>query len=124
MFSRGDIVLISYPFTNKAAAKLRPALVVQGFGPFAVALTGSSQSGLGRNAVLLPITSNVQAGQYDVTVDQSHPAFAQTGLKVASSILCWNVNTISKAFVQRRIGALSQDLMLEVDERVRRVLGL
>ncbi len=124
MFDRGDIVLIEYPYTDKAAAKLRPALVIQGFGPFFIALTAAGDQALGRNAVFLPITSVIKPGAHNVVVPDSDPAFAQSGLKVSSTILCWNVNTISKAFVSRTIGTLADALMEQVEDAVRRVLGL
>lgn len=124
MLTRGDICLIPYPFSDKAAAKLRPTLLLQGFGPLFLALTDGRHSPAGLQAVFLPLTSKIQPGPFTVVIREDHASFFSTGLKVASTILCWNIHTIPKCFIERTIGHLDATLMAEVEDKLRQVLGL
>ena len=104
MPQRGDICLIPYPFTDKDQAKLRPTLVLQGFGPRFLALTSGEGSHTGDEAVFLPISSRLYQGQYEIVIGEDDPSFPRTGLKRASTIRCWNINTLSTSFIRRKIG--------------------
>jgi len=119
----GSICVISFPFTDKAAAKLRPALIVEPLGGFYLALT-ELESGATKYAVFLPITSKPVKGIYNITVDESSPYLAETGLKAPSTILCWNLHTVPKAFIKREIGTAPPELMSQVKERLRALLSL
>lgn len=80
---KGKIVLIPFPFTNLTATKLRPALVL---------FEGE------RDVVVVFISFKVphKLGPTDIIVDETHPDFKLTGLKVASVIRLDKVATISK----------------------------
>jgi mRNA-degrading endonuclease toxin of MazEF toxin-antitoxin module len=124
MPKKGDICLVPYPFTDQATAKLRPALVAQGFAPFMLALNDGQHSPMGQHVIFIPITSKISQGNFNIILDANTPGFAKTGLKAASTLLCWNVNTIHKDFIQRTIGVLDPEVMLDVDKLLRRILSL
>ena len=92
-YSPGDVVLVPFPFTDRAAAKRRPALVCSGRGYNTAA----------RHLVLAMITTRGHvAWPQDVPVEDLQSA----GL-TAPSIVRWKVFTLSDTFVIRRIGTLS-----------------
>jgi len=70
---KGKIVLIPFPFTNLTAAKLRPALVL---------FEGE------RDIVVAFISSKVpdKPALTNVVVDESHPEFVLTGLKMSAVV--------------------------------------
>ncbi len=73
---RGTIVLTPYPFTDLSGQKVRPALVV------------SRSDRSGSDAVLAFITTyrGHTLLPTDMLIENSHPAFTQTGLKKSSVI--------------------------------------
>lgn len=124
MLNRGDVCLLEYPFTDRSAAKLRPALILQPFGRLFLELTGAGGSLKGADAIFVQITSKIREGEFNIILKRDNPWFASTGLRADSTIQCWNINTISKALVKRTIGKACPELMTRVDEKVRRVLCL
>lgn len=92
-FSAGDVVLVPFPFTDRAAAKRRPALVCSA-GAF---------NHEARHLVLAMITTQAHvAWPHDVAIDDLDAA----GLS-APSIVRWKLFTLADSFIVRRIGALS-----------------
>lgn len=120
----GSICLIEYPFTDKAVAKLRPVLVAEPLSGTFLALTDGEGSPASQHAVFIPITSKIIPGPYNIVIEQSSPYFQFTGLNKPSTILCWNINTIHKAFIKHEIGCVPVPLMEQVRERLRALLNL
>jgi mRNA interferase MazF len=79
---KGKIVLIPFPFTDLTATKLRPALILYEGEKDVVAAFISSRT--------------EKPKQTDITVEEKHPEFKQTGLKLASVIKLDKVATIIK----------------------------
>ncbi|MGB9759831.1 MAG: type II toxin-antitoxin system PemK/MazF family toxin [Thermoproteota archaeon] len=81
---KGKIVLIPFPFTDLTSTKLRPALVL---------LEGE------KDVVVAFISSRLprQPSLEDIIINEDHPEFKQTGLKVPSVIKLDKVATISKS---------------------------
>jgi mRNA interferase MazF len=102
---KGKIVLIPFPFTNLTATKLRPALVL---------FEGE------RDVVVAFISSKVprELGSTDIRVDDAHPDFKLTGLKVASVIRLDKVATISKELVLGEIGEIGVKLKKEINRTI------
>jgi len=80
---KGKIVLIPFPFTDLTATKLRPALVLHEGEKDVVAAFISSR------------TENPKST--DITINEKHPEYKQTGLKLASVIKLDKVATYQKA---------------------------
>lgn len=85
---RGDIVLVSFPFTDLSSQKVRPALI----------LTPDSAAS---DFLLAFISSVVQidaANPTDFVLEQDHPDFPSTGLKKTSVFRMNKLLTINKTF--------------------------
>lgn len=117
MASRGDIVIVDYPFAEGVGSRVRPALIVQ-----ADDLNGTLQS-----TVLAMITSSQRrkvghASQF--LIDQSHADFAQSGLRMDSIVQCNMLATLKQGLILRTLGALSSSTMLDVDACLKSALGI
>ncbi len=104
MITRGDIVLVRYPFTDFSETKLRPALV----------LVPEDEEG---DYILSFITSvSVQRGSFDVQILASE----RNGLHKDSMLRLKKMMTIHKSLIAGRIGTVSEKDL----ETIRRILKL
>jgi mRNA interferase MazF len=106
-FSRSDVVLLSYPFTDRSGSKVRPAIVVN---------APHSSSDL----IIIPLTSktaSLTAGEFVLS------DWAIAGLNVPSAVKRGFFTVSGKLFV-KRLGALNAIDSAEVDRAVRFWLGL
>jgi mRNA interferase MazF len=113
--SRGDVVLVDYPFSDRTGSKVRPALVVQA-------------NGLNRritDTILAAISrSTHRAAAEQLFIDISTSEGGQTGLRQNSMIQCENLLTYNQRLVITKIGALSGPLMQRIDSCLKSALGL
>lgn len=108
-YRRGDVVLVPFPFTDLSAVKTRPGVVV-------------SVSGFERatgDLTVAMITSSPQSTPYDVALADWRRANLLYPSWVRSKLV-----TLSPALVRHRPGRLSGRDLAEVDQRLRRALGL
>jgi mRNA interferase MazF len=109
-FSRGDVVLVPFTFTNQGGVKWRPAVVVS-----------SDVYNQGPDVMIASITSNLGAlahpGDYQVRDWQAagllRPSLAQT--KIA---------TIEASLIGRKLGVLGADDMAALDKGLKQALDL
>ena len=109
-YSRGDVVLVGFVFSDESGRKVRPALVV-------------STSGYHRSRqelVVAGITSNVERCLYGDHRIQNWKGAGLLFPSLATGIL----RTIKQTMVVRRIGALSKPDLDAFDRELRRSLGL
>jgi mRNA interferase MazF len=96
IFSRGDMVLVSFPFTDLSAQKQRPALVIS-------STRFNAQSA---DVILLGITSQVAKepaqSNYNLTLDEQQTA----GLPKPSMIRAAKVVTLNQGLIRKTIGRL------------------
>lgn len=115
--SRGDVVLVYFPFTDGSGAKRRPGLVVQ-----------CDADSRRLNAVIIAlITSNTQRASIEPTqilIDPGSTEGAQSGLLHQSAVKCEHIATIHKTLVERVIGRLSPRLLADVDRGLKAPLDL
>ena len=109
--TRGDVVLVPFPYAELTASKTRPAVIVS---------ARVFVSGEGRMTVA-GITSQV-AAHHNVT-SYELPDWAAAGLKKPSVVTAW-LATISPQLVRLRVGSLIRRDMKQVERRLRRALGL
>ncbi len=110
-FRRGDLVLVPFPFSDLSTTKVRPAVVVSS------ALYHSLEPDL----LLTAITSKVAAatGPLDYLLTDWQAA----GLRYPSALKPV-LFTLDPTRVLYRIGTLTNSDLTEIEERLRRALGL
>ncbi len=107
---KGKIVLVPFPFTDLTATKLRPALVL---------FEGQ------KDVVVAFISSRVpqEPTLTDVVVEEAHPEFGMTGLKVSSVIRLDKVATIWKDLILGEVGEIGDKLKKEINSRLLKAYG-
>ena len=110
--TRGDVVLVPFPFTDLTGRKVRPAIIV-------------SPDPQGVDVVVVCISSVLApAGPTDVALPASHPDFTRTGLKAPSVFKCGKLLTLHRSLVLRRLGHVSPAIQRELDARLRTAVGI
>lgn len=112
MPARGDVVLARFPFTDQRGTKLRPVLVL------------AEVPGAYRDFIVLFISSQLgqAAPSLDVILDPSHPAFAGSGLKVASVFRTAKLASVSDALLAGTLGRLDDAVLADIIRRLVRLL--
>jgi mRNA interferase MazF len=112
--AKGSVVLVPFPFDDLSATKVRPAVCL------------SEAVGPHRHVILAFISSRVptQLIESDLVLDQADPQAVGTGLKVRSVLRLHRLMTVSESLIRRELGRLPASLQQEVDDRLRRLLGL
>ncbi len=111
---RGTVVLTPFPFTDLSGTKVRPAVIV----------SPTERPG---EDVILAFISSVKPPTLlptDLSVDASHPDFPSSGLKVASIVKCDKLATVQRRILFGELGALSPELLVELNARLRVAIGL
>jgi mRNA interferase MazF len=114
---RGDIILVTFPFSDGTGGKRRPAVVVQ-------ADTNNERL---KNTIVAMITSTTDLAAQEPTqllIDRQMPEGEQSGLLHTSAIKCENLLTIEQRMVVKAIGTLPQAVMARVDLCLKKSLGL
>ena len=111
--TRGDVVLVPFPFTDLTAAKRRPAVVVWS-DPAQVdfLLAFISSQPVGRPAI------------GELTLLPTHPEFAMTGLAAPSRVRVTKLVTLSGALLKRWLGRLGPLLIADLDRALVTALGI
>jgi mRNA interferase MazF len=106
-FSRNDVILVRYPFSDLTASKVRPAIVVS--NPHA--------SG---DYLIVPVTSrttSLSSGEFILA------NWASAGLNVPSAAKR-GIYTVNSALILRLIGHISQRDTTQLDSALNEWLGL
>ncbi len=106
VFTKGDVVVIPFPFANLQASKARPALVIAVLpGADLILCLISSQSGRDRDAI--PLTNaDMRPG----------------ALRQPSNIRPGHLFTADEALVGQRLGVVSAAKMVEVTTAIIQIL--
>ena len=101
--SRGDIVLLRFPFSDGTGSKVRPAVVVQ----------SDRNNGRLGNTIVAMITSTTgrAAERTQLLIDLTTPEGRRSGLLHTSVIKCENLFTIHQGEILRTIGRLAPSVM-------------
>jgi mRNA interferase MazF len=114
MMTRHKIVLISFPFDDLSATKVRPVVCL------------TNPIGPHRHVVFAFITSQIPVPPLptDLTLDSTEANFGMTGLLVSSTIQLHRLMTGSTMLIRRELGVLPPRLDSELKQRLRRLFGL
>ncbi len=94
----GEVVLLTFPFTDASGAKRRPALVLLDAGD--------------EDVVVARITSSPALSEFDVRLQ----GWQDAGLLLPSTVRLHKLATLEKRLVTRTLGALSADDRAAVTE--------
>ena len=106
----GDVILVSFPFTNQVATKRRPAVVI----------SGRSYNRSKPDVVVVAITSQMRANQGLGEV--SLRAWQSAGL-VKPSAVKPVIATLERGLMIRRLGVLSGEDQVALRRALAEVLG-
>lgn len=102
--SKGDIVLVPFPFTDLSQTKLRPAVVL------CVDSTGTDVTLCFISSQNIPSLSSDE-----FAISPSDSEFAGTGLRVASKVRVSRIVTLERRLVTRRIGVLGTNQIKQLN---------
>jgi len=107
----GNIVLVSFPFSDLQSSKVRPALVL--------AVKGA-------DVIILGIFSKVPEYIRNswIIIDELHPAFKQSGLKKTSAIKTEKIAVIHQSLTRKKLGDIPPELLHQVKQTLRRTLEI
>jgi mRNA interferase MazF len=113
MVSKGDIVLVQFPFSDLSQTKLRPAVILW-------------VNPTGNDVTLCAITSqNInQLSPEDIPLLPSDPEFSNTGLRVPSKIRTTRMATLTKQLVVKKLGNLGIQQTQRLNEKITEMLRL
>src|SRR5712692_6379483 len=109
-YSRGDVVLVSFMYSDQSGQKLRPALVVS-----SAAYNRSRQ-----DVIMAGITSNVTrhlVGDYLI-------ADWRTAGLLVPSVVTGILQTIKRTMIRRKLGAMTGPELQTFDQQLRQSLAL
>ncbi len=109
-YSRGDVVLVGFVFSDESGKKLRPAVVVS-----SAAYNRSRQE-----IVVAAITSNIRRRLYG---DHLLADWKGAGL-LYPSLATGIFRTIKRSMIDRKLGAMPKPEMEAIDLKLRQSLGL
>lgn len=114
--TRGDVVIVEFPYADGRRGKNRPSLVVQ----------NDRDNRRLANTVVAMISGNIahSAEPSQVLVDPASQEGAPSGLHGPSVIKCCNLYTVRQQDVLKTVGRLSQLLMDRVDKSLKDALAL
>ncbi len=114
MIRRGDILLLSFPFTDLQTRKVRPALVV----------SSDSFNRVNQDAVFVFITTKEYSSPFDIRIDETHPGFQKTGLKASSTIRTSKLMCLEHKLARRRLGYADKSILRGTNTALITLFGL
>lgn len=106
VFTRGDIVLVPFPFTDLSGNKIRPALVL----------------GLNDEDVVVSFISskNNKTKKFEIVVEPDKT----NNLKIKSKVICSKIATLDKKIIFGVIGSFSEEYLKQVRVCLKEFLGV
>ena len=112
---KGDVVLVTFPFTDLSSVKVRPALVI----------SNDSYNEVQDDIVLLLITSNVsRLSPDDYLLKSENTEFTNTGLMQTSTFRVGKIITLHKKLLNSKLGFIGPNTLKEIEGKLRNLLQL
>jgi mRNA interferase MazF len=112
--NRGDIILITFPFSDLTSTKIRPALI----------LSPKEMSEQDFVAALISSNTARPLSKTDYLLSTYDPDFSETGLKINSVFRMAKIHNLRKSLAKRRLGKVNAQLMKELEKKLYEALGL
>lgn len=109
ILKRKDIVLAPFPFTDQSGGKRRPVLV----------LSNDRFNDTSQNVIVCAITSNISNDPYSIYIKAED---WKDGMYSESCIKAWNILTLDKKLVIKRIGRLSSGRFNEAIAKISEIM--
>jgi mRNA interferase MazF len=109
-YSRGDVVLVNFVFSEESGVKRRPAVVV----------SSNAYHEIRREAIIAAITSNVERL---LMGDHLVSGWREAGL-LYPSVVTGIIRTIKQPMISGRLGTLGRQDQDSVSDNLKDVLGL
>jgi mRNA interferase MazF len=106
-YSRGEVVLVRYPFSDLSGSKVRPAVIV-------------NSPHTSRDVFILPLTSKTRmllAGEFVLK------EWGKAGLNVETAVKR-GIYTVHQNLIVQRVGTLTDSDLKDLDNAMRMWLGL
>jgi mRNA interferase MazF len=100
VYQFGDVLLLSFPFTNLVGTKRRPALVIL-----------DTRDG---DIVVARITSQIYETEFDALLDD----WQQAGLMMPSVVRIHKIATLEQQLVERKLGKLTDEDLAQVGAKL------
>jgi mRNA interferase MazF len=109
---RGDIMLVTFPFSDLSTTKVRPGLIV-----------GLANDG---DLIVAFITSQNEMPRAPTScfISEDDEEFKATGLKMASTIRLDKLVTLDRTLAPRRLGRIGPEITRRVHQSIRIVFAL
>ena len=114
IYRRGQIVVVSVPFSNQSGSKRRPALIIS---------TEAFHRKL-LDVIICPISSQPRYYQRPGPGDHPLRHWKAVGLRYPSTARISNILAVEKKIVKRSLGILPQDDLDRVKKGLRQAFGL
>ena len=112
---RGEVVLITFPFSDLSGTKVRPAIVI----------SSDSYNKTSQDSLFMLVSTKVDNPRsVDYLISNSHPDFKSTGLKNTSKVKCDKIVSLLQNIAKRKLGILSKDMQESIDKILISLLGL
>ncbi len=108
---QGDVVLINFPFNDRSAAKVRPALVISN--------DEHNSSDADHLFVLISSNTRIRSQEEDIIIWSNDPEFPSPGLRVPSVFRCSKlVNLDSSKLRFRRLGRVGPQWLSKIADAI------
>ena len=107
-----EIWLVSFPYSNLASTKVRPALILAVHREELIILGIFSK---------IPDRTSYKTW---VLIEEKHPEFSKTGLKKTSLIRADKIATVDRSVFQKKLGILPSDILTSVQKALKLALNI
>ncbi|PIP55429.1 MAG: hypothetical protein COX06_03325 [Candidatus Zambryskibacteria bacterium CG22_combo_CG10-13_8_21_14_all_42_17] len=107
--SKGDIILVPFPFTDLSGQKVRPALVLH-----------VEEKGEDCIVAFLSSAKSKRTTYFDLSVVSSN----RNGLKVNSVVKINKIATLQKKIALGQLGRMEPNYIIQINKKLKRLFGL
>lgn len=109
-YDQGDIVLVSFPFTDLSGKKVRPAIVIS-----------NSDINNTNDVILAAITTSIKSDKFSFDLDNS---FLTKPMNRPSEVRCHKLFTCEQSVIQKAITKLNSPYIDKLTKAVRKCFSI